>query len=131
LFGALLAIAAGLGLSYLYDFFKKKRFQKNFSHSERFNINGSLYGYITETDIVLVASSLSQEILRFRRDSLTRVEFGSEEDKIERKSAEVVVIEWSPPTGTSRVFKLDISEPNSNQKAMRLLEKLQVASKTP
>ena len=119
---AVLAIAIGLGLWNLNVFFKKRRLQARFSNGTRFDINDSLYGYVTKTHFFLIASSLHKEILSFGRDKLQRIERGSEVDKRERNSAEVIVLEWCQENGTPKQFKLDVYEPNSKEKANRLLE---------
>jgi hypothetical protein len=119
---AVLAIGIGLGLWSLTVFFKKRGLQSRFVHDTRFDVNDSIYGYVTNTHFVLIASSLHKEILSFGRDRLQRIELGSEDDKTERKSAEVVVLEWRQDNGAPKVFKLDLYEPNSKEKAKRLLE---------
>ena len=119
---AALVIAVVLGLWSLNVFFKKRGLQARFSSGTRFDINDSLYGYVTNTHFVLIASSLHEEILSFGRDRLQRIELGSEGDRKERKSAEVVVLEWRQDNGAPKVFKLDVYEPNSKEKAERLRE---------
>jgi len=113
---AALVIAIVLGLWSLNVFFKKRGLQARFASGTRF------YGYVTNTHFVLIASSLHKEILSFGRDRLQRIELGSEGDRKERKSAEVVVLEWRQDNGAPKVFKLDVYEPNSKEKAERLLE---------
>src|SRR5258706_2722489 len=119
---AALVIAIVLGLWSLNVFVKKRGLQARFASGTRFDINDSLYGYVTNTHFVLIASSLHKEILSFGRDRLQRIELGSEGDRKERKSAEVVVLEWRQDNGAPKVFKLDVYEPNSKEKAERLLE---------
>ena len=120
--GAAFAIAIGLSVWGLVVFFKKRGLQVRFAHGTRFDINESLYGYVADTHFVLIASALQEEILRFGRSRLQRIELGSEEDKRERKSAEVVVPEWRQDSGKQKVFKLDVYEPDSKTKAEQLLE---------
>ena len=119
---AALAIAIGLGVWSLVAYLKKRGLKARFAHGTRFDINDSLYGYVTDTHFILIANSIQEEILRFGRDRLQRIEFGSEEDKRERKSAEVVVLEWRQDSGTPKEFKLDVYEPDSRKKAERLLD---------
>lgn len=117
---ALFMILFGMGAWYLTAYFKKKKLQKRFSDSSRFDINETLYGYVNDTHFILIASALQEEILRFGRNKIQRIEFGSESDKIERKSDEVVVLEWQEENGKSKLFKLDLFEPASKSKATTL-----------
>ena len=119
---AAVVIAIVLGLWSLNRFFKKRALQARFAGGTRFDINDGLYGYVTDMHFVLIGSSLQQEIPRFGRDKLHRIELGSDGVKAERKSAEVVVLEWRQDDGTSKVFKLDIYEPDSKEKSKRLME---------
>ena len=116
------AIAIGLGLWNLVSYYKRRKLESRFSHGTRFEINNSLYGYVTNKDFVLIHAASSDELLRFGRNSLQRIELGSIEDKQQRKSPEIVVLEWIQDNGMSKEFKLDIYEPESKEKAHHLLE---------
>jgi hypothetical protein len=119
---AVLAIAIGLGLWNLVSYYKRRGLESRFAHGTRFEINDSLYGYVTDKDFVLIHAAASDELLRFGRDSLQRIELGSNEDKKQRKSPEIVVLEWIQDNGAQKEFKLDIYEPESKEKTHRLLE---------
>ncbi len=119
---AVFAIAIGLGAWSLVGYFKKRGLRARFAHGVRFDINDSLHGYVTNTHFVVIANSIQEEILRIGRDKLRRIEFGSEEDKKERKSHEIIVLEWQQDNGKAKEFKLDVYEPDSKVKAERLLK---------
>lgn len=119
--GAVIAIALGLGLWELNVFFKKRRLQGKFEGGKRFDINKSLYGYLFNTYFVIVFRKTHEEMFRIERSKVQRIALGSVEDRSNRKSAEVVVLEWLQENGTPRAFFLDINEPGSRAKAESLI----------
>jgi hypothetical protein len=119
---AVLAIAIGLGLWNLVSYYKRRGLESRFADGTRFEINDSLYGYVTDKDFVLIHAAANDELLRFGRDSLQRIDLGSDEDKKQRKSPEIVVLEWTQGNGAPKEFKLDIYDPESKEKARRLLD---------
>jgi hypothetical protein len=119
---AAFAIAIGLGLWSLVSSFKRRGLESRFAHGTRFDINDALYGYVTDKEFVLIHAAAHDELLRFSRDHLQRVELGSDEDKKQRKSPEVIILEWIQGNGVPKEFKLDIYEPESKEKALCLLQ---------